>query len=189
MEANYVHKDSTTLIQDKLVKNELNQIELQYNALKQRKFNELLKENQELKKQIETLEKTNNQLISKLDRYDAIVDERDELKKQLEVGEEQYNDLVEEKEKLQEQLSVKSLQLEEIKLSKRDYTQENILEMKLILKENQQKEFIEYLENMIKELDYDDVDDEETKGYILQRRDTFKEILLKFKEIIGDKDE
>lgn len=53
MEANYVHKDSTTLIQDKLVKNELNQIELQYNALKQRKFNELLKENQELKKQLE----------------------------------------------------------------------------------------------------------------------------------------
>ena len=27
MEVNYVHKDSTTLIQDKLVKNELNQIE------------------------------------------------------------------------------------------------------------------------------------------------------------------
>ena len=39
---------------------------------------------QELKKQIETLEKSNKQLISKLDRYDAIVDERDELKKQLE---------------------------------------------------------------------------------------------------------
>ena len=35
MEANYVHKDSTTLVQDELVKNELNQIELQYNALKQ----------------------------------------------------------------------------------------------------------------------------------------------------------
>ena len=33
MEANYVHKDSTTLVQDELVKNELNQIELQYNAL------------------------------------------------------------------------------------------------------------------------------------------------------------
>jgi len=53
MEANYVHKDSTTLVQDELVKNELNQIELQYNALKQQKFNELLKENQELKKQVE----------------------------------------------------------------------------------------------------------------------------------------
>lgn len=53
MEANYVHKDSTTLVQDKLVKNELNQIELQYNALKQQKFNELLKENKKLKKQLE----------------------------------------------------------------------------------------------------------------------------------------
>lgn len=53
MEANYVHKDSTTLVQDQLVKNELNQIELQYNALKQQNFNELLKENQELKKQLE----------------------------------------------------------------------------------------------------------------------------------------
>ena len=84
MEANYVHKDSTTLVQDELVKNELNQIELQYNALKQRKFNELLKENQKLKKQLKTLEETNKQLISKLDKYDAIVDERDELKKQKE---------------------------------------------------------------------------------------------------------
>lgn len=55
MKANYVHKGSTTLIQDKLVKNELNQIELQYNALKQQKFNDLLKENQELKKQLEDM--------------------------------------------------------------------------------------------------------------------------------------
>ena len=55
MEANYVHKDSTTLVQDKLVKNELNQIELQYNALKQQKFNELLKENQELKEKVKKL--------------------------------------------------------------------------------------------------------------------------------------
>ena len=37
------------------------------------------------------------------------------LKKQLEVGEEQYNNLVEEKENLQEQLSIKTLQLEEYK--------------------------------------------------------------------------
>lgn len=53
MKANYVHKDSTTLVQDELVKNELNQIELQYNALEQQKFNELLKENEELKKKLE----------------------------------------------------------------------------------------------------------------------------------------
>ena len=47
------------------------------------RFNEYEKENQELNKQIETLEKANKQLIYKLDRYDAIVDERDELNKQL----------------------------------------------------------------------------------------------------------
>ena len=93
MEANYVHKDSTTLVQDKLVKNELNQIELQYNALKQQKFNELLKENQE---------------------------------------------------------------------------------------------FIEYMTKTIEELECDDVDDEEMKGYLIQRIDTFKEIFSKYKEIIGD---
>lgn len=53
MKANYAHKDSTTLVQDELVKNELNQIELQYNALEKQKFNELLKENEELKKKLE----------------------------------------------------------------------------------------------------------------------------------------
>ena len=107
MEVNYVHKDSTTLIQNKLVKNELNQIELQYNALKQQKFNELLKENQELKEKLDVLE-------------------------------------------------------------------------------NQQKEFIEYITKIIEELECDDVDDEEMKGYLIQRIDTFKEILQKYKSIIGD---
>ena len=108
MEANYVHKDSTTLIHGELVKNELNQIELQYNAIKQQKFNELLKENQELKEKLDVLE-------------------------------------------------------------------------------NQQKEFIEYMNKTIEELECDDVDDEEMKGYLIQRIDTFKENILKFKEIIGVK--
>ena len=52
--------------------------------------------------------------------------------------------------------------------------------------ETQQKEFIEYMNKTIEELEYDDVDDEEMKGYLIQRIDIFKEILLKFKEIIGD---
>ena len=51
---------------------------------------------------------------------------------------------------------------------------------------NQQKEFIEYMNKTIEELECDDVDDEEMKGYLLQRIDTFKEILSKDKEIIGD---
>ena len=54
---------------------------------------------------------------------------------------------------------------------------------------NQQKEFIEYMNKTIEELECDDVDDEEMKGYLIQRIDTFKEILSKYKSIIGDKDE
>ena len=51
---------------------------------------------------------------------------------------------------------------------------------------NQQKEFIEYMNKTIEELECDDVDDEELKGYLIQRIDTFKEILVKYKQIIGD---
>ena len=54
-------------------------------------------------------------------------------------------------------------------------------------KETQQKEFIEYMNKIIEELKCEDVDDEEIKGYVIQRIDTFKEILSKYKEIIGGK--
>ena len=58
---------------------------------------------------------------------------------------------------------------------------------KLRLKHNtQQKEFIEYMNKTIEELECDDVDDEEMKGYLIQRIGTFKEILQKYKDIIGD---
>lgn len=122
---------------------------------------------------------------------EMIEEENQELKKQLEVGNEQYNDLVEEKEILQEQLSIKKLQLEELKLSKRDYTQENILEMKMYKLQTQQKEFIKYLEDVIKELqkiketelDYDILKD------VIPQLLAYKEILQKHKEIIGVSDE
>ena len=52
-------------------------------------------------------------------------------------------------------------------------------------KETQQKEFIEYMTKTIEELECEDVDDEEMKGYLIQRIDTFKEILQKYKSIIG----
>lgn len=110
-------------------------------------------------------------------------EEAKELKEQLEVGEEQYNDLVEEKENLQEQLSIKTLQLEEIKLSKRDYTQENILEMKLTLKENQQKEFIKWLKKGIETVKNTEFLDERIQraGLVAYNR-----CLRKYKSIIGD---
>ena len=50
--------------------------------------------------------------------------------------------------------------------------------------ENQQKEFIEYMNKTIEELECDDVGDEELKGYLIQEIDTFKEILSKYNEII-----
>ena len=53
---------------------------------------------------------------------------------------------------------------------------------------NQQKEFIKYMNKTIEELECDDVDDEEMKGYLIQRIDTFKEILQKYRSIIGDKE-
>ena len=55
--------------------------------------------------------------------------------------------------------------------------------------ETQQKEFIEYMTKTIEELECDDVDNEEMKCYLIQRIDTFKEILSKYKEIIGVSDE
>lgn len=53
MKVNYVHKDSTTLVQDELFKNELNQLERQYNAIKEQIFNKLVEENQQLKEIID----------------------------------------------------------------------------------------------------------------------------------------
>ena len=55
--------------------------------------------------------------------------------------------------------------------------------------ERQQKEFIDYMNKTIEELECDDVDDEEIKGYLIQRIDTFKQILQKYKSIIGVSDD
>lgn len=53
---------------------------------------------------------------------------------------------------------------------------------------NQQKEFIKYMNDISEDLETEDVDDEEMKGYLIQRIDTFKEILQKYRSIIGDKE-
>lgn len=83
---------------------------------------------------------------------------------------------------------------QELKLELSGYRQAilNNKEMLGLKEENdklkkQQKEFIKYMNDIIKELESEDVDDEDLKGYIIQRIDTFKEILQKYKEIIGGK--
>lgn len=56
---------------------------------------------------------------------------------------------------------------------------------------SQQKEFIEYMNKVIKELELLETGpginnvDEELNGYLIQRVNTFKEILSKYKEMIG----
>lgn len=170
MESNYVHKDSTTLVQDELVKNELNQIELQYNALKQQKSNELLKENQELKAKINGVYEERTYLYNKLstenEQLNILVnscqEEIRELKKQVEENKDNYNCLLKQKE-----------QFEYIMSKQVDY-------------QGQQKEFIKYMNDTIEDLETENVDDEEMKGYLIQRIHTFKEILQKYKSIIGD---
>lgn len=194
MEANYVHKDTLTAT-EYVELNKNNELPISYNQV-------LLKENQELKSII-------NQIGFEPDEIAFLQQENAELKKQLEVGEEQYNNLVQEKEELQEQLAIKTLELEnrktgyirslnnqllediepdpedfylaEIEVKANDYD-------KLLIK---QKEFIKYLEDEIKELqkiketelDYDILKD------VIPQLLACKEILQKYKSVIGVSDE
>lgn len=110
-------------------------------------------------------------VASILCEIDELQQENQELKYQLAGTTHCFDE--EEHEKLKKEV-------EELKEEKQEWI--NLLAMF----KNQQKEFIEYMTNTIEELECDDVDDEEMKGYLIQRIDTFKEILHKYKEIIGD---
>lgn len=151
MEANYVHKDSTTLVQDELAKNELNQIELQYNTLKQQKFNEVLKENQELKKK---LNKANDELYTLKNKYNIRL--LNQISENIEPDCEDYY-------------------LAEIETKANKYD----------LIQTQQKEFIKYLEDCIKELEKENFN--KLQNVLnLGISDITKEILQKYKSIIGE---
>ena len=117
-----------------------------YNLLEE-KMVRLINENQELKKQLEELDKKLFFTKNELEMRQKSIDNK--------LNHKQLKDLVK--------------------------IQKSFIEIK-----NQQKEFIEYMNKTIEELECEDVDDEEMKGYLIQRMDTFKEILSKYKEIIGD---
>ena len=102
---------------------------------------------------------------------------------------EKYCDLEQENKQLKEENQELKKQLEENKDKINWYENFEInktIDKLRIKHNNQQKDFIEYLEKTIEELECDDVDDEDMKGYLIQRIDTFKEILSKYKEITGD---
>lgn len=110
-------------------------------------------------------------------------EESKELKQKYENAVADYETTMSELQELKKQLEEK----ENIACNWKDSCLENAGKIEKL--ENQQKEFIEYMNKTIEELECDDVDDEEMKGYLIQRIDTFKEILSKFKKIIGGKDE
>lgn len=143
---------------------------------------------------IEQLQQENQELKLELSGYrQAILEDKDmlglkeentELKKQLEYlrSGEYYNQLRFERDMLQDLVYNGKISKEDKKFIDMTHRNTELLE--------QQKEFIEYMNKTIEELECDDVGDEEMKGYLIQRIDTFKEILSKYKEIIGgNKDE
>lgn len=95
---------------------------------------------------------------------------------------EEFTSLLKENEELKKQLEEKKDKInwyENFEINK-------TIDKLRIKHNNQQKEFIEYMNKTIEELECEDVDDEEMKCYLIQKIDTFKEILQKYKEIIGD---
>ena len=99
-----------------------------------------------------------------------------------------FDELFNEMENWREEAKELKKQLTTYQILHRDCKVDNLKNISKIEEmENQQKEFIEYMTKTIEELEYDDVDDEEMKGYLIQRIDIFKEILQKYKSIIGGK--
>ena len=124
-------------------------------------FNELLEENQELKSKIETYEDPEDLTLMFMYCDEKAKDKIKELKKQLE-------------------------EKENIACNWKGSCLENAGKIEKL--ENQQKEFISYLENCIKELKKESMDKLENTlnlGIV----DITKEILSKYKSIIGGKDE
>lgn len=124
----------------------------------------LLQENQELKEQLKYLKSGEylNQLRFERDMLQDVVNKMEvskEDKKFIDMTH-RNTELLEENEKLKEQLEEK---------------------------ETQQKEFIEYLENKINDWSSDDDIDYEVVEPIPQ--EIFEDVLLKYKKIIGVKDE
>ena len=165
MKADYVHKDTLTAT-DYVELNKNNELLISYNQA-------LLKENQELKQKYENA----------VADYETTKAEKEQLKKQLHEASLTIQEMTEQDIECPsncEKLKILKEQLEEYKKLGFKYLQDKNNNL-----ETQQKEFIEYMNKTIEELEYDDVDDEEMKGYLIQRIDTFKEILSKYQEIIG----
>ena len=129
---------------------------------------------------------TNNDFRPPISAYDGVdIDDVVRTCKQLQ-DKKTYLDLVKENQELKKQLEEKNkpqifIDTQDIEERYAEGLYQDYLEEENKKYKTQQKEFIEYMNKTIEELQCDDVDDEEMKGYLIQRIDTFKEILSKFK--------
>lgn len=147
---------------------------------------ELSKENQELKKHLKVPKACN---LKTLEDYKSYYEDttREQILEDTYIEYCAYVNLAHRYSELKKQLEEYQQELELVRCDLHNRTSErNGYYRNIEILENQQKEFIEYMNKTIEELECDDVDDEEMKGYLIQRIDTFKEILQKYKEIIGD---
>ena len=120
---------------------------------------------------------------------DLLIKENQELKLELSgyrqaiLNDKEMLGLKEENDKLKKQLEDTNEELELVRCDLHNRTSERDGYYRNIeMLENQQKEFIKWLENYLELFDYDNID--EQAGY-----DMIEEILQKYKEIIGGKDE
>lgn len=158
-----VEKFENMNMKDVILENWKNKISFPFNYKDLEELEEMIDyyegENKELKKQLEA--KRNITMFVDTNETQEELDEK--------MGNDMYQNYLEkEKQKLQEQLSSNTLQFE-----------------------NQQKEFIKYLEDKLAIINnvLDTEKDEDKVYFTLIRKDVVEETLLKYKEIIGDKDE
>ena len=181
-------------------KNDNNNLKIHYEvkpSFTTRKIKELQQENKQLQEELKC--------TIGIVEHNRIISEKNKEIHQLKVNmfeKEQLNSLVnscqEEIRRLKKQLEDTNEELELVRCDLHNRASErNGYYRNIEILENQQKEFIEYMNKTIEELECDDVSDEEMKGYLIQRIDIFKEILKKYNEkvtdinvgSIGDKDE
>ena len=149
--------------------------------LEKQENEELQQENKQIKIQISAREEVCNRLESNWNK----------LNKKYENAVADYETTMFEKEQLKKQLAEKNkhqifIDTQNIEDRYAEGLYQDYLEEENKKHKTQQKKFIEYMNKTIEELECDDVDDEEMKGYLIQRIDTFKEILAKYTSIIGD---
>ena len=90
----YKNNSKTLRYDEELFQSGVNQLERQYNAIKEQRFNELVEENKQLKDNWNKLNKKYENVVAD---YEQTMFEKEQLKKQLEEYKDNYNCLLKQK--------------------------------------------------------------------------------------------